>query len=76
MNNYIYLLITLFVVFVFSLLCCRWSVSTFLSAFFKSCSALLLVLAHGGALRLGVTQFINGVINVEVVRNGSGLCVQ
>ena len=67
----------LFMMFVLSLLRCWWSVSTLLPALLErgGCT-LLLVLAHGGALRLRVAQFINGVIHIEVVTNGSCLSVQ
>ena len=57
-----------------SLLLVAWSIPilSLLSLNNIGCT-LLLVLAHGtsGALRLRVTQFINGVIHIEVITNGS-----
>ena len=67
----------LFMVFILPLLSSWWSVPTLLPAFLErggSCT-LLLVLAHGGALRLRVTQLINRVIHIEVITKGSCLGV-
>ena len=63
-------------VFIFPLLCCWWPISTLLPALLERRGCiLLLVLAHGGAVGLGVTQFINRVIHIEVITKGSCLSV-
>ena len=68
---------SLLVMFIFPFLCCWWStVSALLPAFLEGGGGLLLVLAHRGTLRLRVTQLINGVIDIQVIGDGSCFCVQ